>query len=289
MAKIRSFILQNAAGGQWDLNGADGVFLESPEGLGARWKVSTADLGGGFFQELAVDTVPADPIAGDLCFLPPDAYACWRRFIAFTAAAADLRLLYCPYGSETYLCRGRFELLQKGELEGGGVLRVPVSFVPFTPWFLPKQQTLAMAGENDDAMKFPFTFSEDLVFPESNAGDWAAEITAAGHQAAALRFSFSAGSLLRPSLTVTGVNSGTVYGVCQITGDALVAGLEYSSVPGECWIRDGSGNDLCDRVSPGTDPYLRIPLGEPCTFALGADDDISGTASVTVYTFWRSV
>ena len=282
----RRFWIQNDSGVQWSLNGDQGVWFVTPEGLGARWKILTADLGHGFFKELPTDAVPADPVAGELKFLPAGAYSAYRSFLRFVASSSELRLLYCPYGTETYYVRGRFEYLQKGELDQTAILTVPVSFVPFTPWYQPRSLTLTMQAASESDMTFPFTFDQDLRFPSSAVGSWAVEITPAGDQPASLVFEFS-GAATNPVLTLTGVNSETEYGRCAVTG--TVTGLRYSSQYLDSYVTDGGGSDLMDDVSPGYDPFFRVPLSEPCVLRLQASGELSGSATVSVNYFYRSV
>ncbi|MBQ3276262.1 MAG: hypothetical protein IJH47_04290 [Oscillospiraceae bacterium] len=281
---MRKFWIRNNKGVEWALNGEQGVIFALPEGLGARWNILTADLGHGFRAELPTDTVPSDPVAGELNFLPPSAYATYRSFVRFLTASDQLILVYQPYGSEQYLCRGRFEFLQKGELDQTRILNVPASFTPFSPWYSPVDLDLTMqeAGEND--LTYPFTYP--FTYPSSTVGSWTVEISPAGDQPASLVFTFT-GEAENPVLTLTGADSGVVYGQCSVSG--TVSGLRLSSQWLDSYIRDGAGNDLLDAVSPGTDPFFRAPVTERCLLRLEADNELSGSASVAVNYFYRSV
>lgn len=281
---MRKFSIQNEQGVSWDLNGAAGVIFSTPEGLGARWKITTADLGHGFFGELPVDTVPAEPVVGELKFLPPNAYATYRSFLRFLTGSGKLILSYCPYGSDVYLRQGRFEFLQKGELDQTRILTVPVSFSPFSPWYSPVDMELVLQEAGDGDLTYPFTYP--FTYPGSAYGSWTVEISPAGDQPASLVFSY-AGELVDPVLTLTGADSGTEYGRCAVTG--TITGLQFSSQWLDSYVRDGAGNDLLDAVSPGTDPFFRVPTGERCILSFTSEDELSGSATAVVNYFYRSV
>lgn len=281
---MREFFITNEQGIRWDLNGAAGVVFAAPQGLGARWKISTADLGHGFFAELPVDTVPAEPVVGELKFLPPNAYATYREFVRFLTGSDKLILSYKPFGTDEYLCRGRFEFLQKSELDQTRILTVPVSFSTFSPWYSPVDLELSMQEADDDDLTYPFTYP--FTYPNSSVGSWTVEISPAGDQPASLVFTFS-GEAENPTLTLTGADSGTVYGCCAVTGS--VTGFVFSSQWLDSYVRDGSGNDLLDGVSPGADPFFRVPVSEPCVLSFEAVNELSGSATVAVNYFYRSV
>lgn len=284
---MRQFWIQNDRGESWDLNGPDGVILALPAGLGARWTVKTADLGHGFFRELETDAVPAEPVTGELNFLPPLAYPTYRAFARFAAGSAELRLVYCPFGSDEFTCLGRLEYLQKGELAQTAILNVPVSFIPFTPWYQPRDLELTMTEASSDAWVLDESpFSDDLVFASSDVGSWAVEIPPSGDQPASLVFTFD-GAAAGPVLTLTGVNSGTEYGRCAV--DAEVTGLRFSTKYLDSYVTDGAGADLIDDVSPGHDPFFRVPMTEPCVLRLSASAALTGSAQVAVNYYFRSV
>lgn len=281
---MRKFSIRNEQGVAWDLNGAAGVILATPEGLGARWKITTADLGHGFFADLPVDTVPAEPVVGELKFLPPAAYATYREFVRFLTGSRTLILTYCPYGTDVYLCRGRFEFLQKGELDQNRILTVPVSFSTFSPWYAPLDLDLTMQAAAEGDLVYPFTYP--FTYPSSAVGSWTVEISPDGDQPASLVFVFD-GVAESPVLTLTGADSGTVYGRCAVSG--TVSGLRFSSQWLDSYVRDGAGNDLLDHVSPGADPFFRVPVNERCLLSFDADNELAGSASVAVNYFYRSV
>lgn len=283
---IRQFWIQNAQGICWDLNGLQGVWFSEPEGLGARWGVETADLGNGFFAELETDAVPSEPVVGNLQFLPPAGYETYRRFIRFLTSSRQLDLLYRPFGTEIFQLRGRFEFLQKGEKSDTGLLTVPASFIPFSPWYRPQSLSLVMEAAGANQTVFPFTFTPDLTFASSLIGSWAVELQPAGDFPASLVFIY-AGAANRPILTLTGANSGTEYGRCAV--ETAVTGLLYSSQYINSYVNDGSGADLTDDLTPAYSPFFRIPTTEPCILRLQATGDLTGSATVAVNYFYRSV
>ena len=136
----RLFAIENDAGEKWDLNGNQGIFLYSPSGLGIKDELITSDLGYGFFRDLNNKKVPSEPIVGDLLFLPGNPYKIYRDFLSFVFNSKKLKILYRPYGTDTYYIDGRFEYLEKEELDKSGTLIVPFNFKPFTLWY--RQKTL---------------------------------------------------------------------------------------------------------------------------------------------------
>ena len=284
--EYRKFYIQNDAGEQWGLQGERGIYFVGPSGLGLQNKNLTADLGHGFFKKLDAFSFPAQPVAGELVFLPPAAYQVYREFVRWISAASQLLLLYRPYGTDTFQAIGSVDYLRKSELEGPRILRCAFQFTPQTPWYKPQTMDLVMQDAAENAMKYPFTYDADLTYGSDLVGSWAVKITPAGMIPASLSFSFS-GAATDPILTLTGQNTNTEYGRCAITGE--ITGLEFSSLYTDSYVRDGSGADLMDDVDPAYDPFFRVPLTEPCILRLQASNTLAGSASVSVNYFYRSV
>lgn len=287
---FREFKIQNNAGQSYGLNGESGIFLHEPTGLGIKDELKTADLQYGFYHDLKNKSIPAEPITGDLLFINDSPYALYRTFINFLVRSKQLILSYKPYGTEEFFCRGRFEYLQKEELEETGILRVPVSFMPFTPWYLPRESSLSMRELTGGEMQYPFTYdaeeTSNLVYASPMVGSYSVELNPSGHLDAALVFTYP-GAIENPTLTLRGVNTGTLYGQCDVT--ANVTGFQFSSLYSDSYIKDGSGNSLLNGVTPGYDPFFRLPLEEPCVLTLTADSTLIESATVKTYYFYRSV
>lgn len=290
MSEFRSFGIQNDAGQGYDLDGKTGIFFYTPSGLGMQDDIKTAELDYGFYHDLKNKIVPQNSIAGELLFINGSPYDLYREFISFVARSNKLILSYKPYGSEKFYCRGRFEYLQKSELEETGVLRVPVSFIQFTPWYLPKESTLRMRELTGGEMKYSFTFdseeTSDLIYASPLVGSYSVELVPNGHIDASIVFTYP-GAIENPVLTLRGSNTNMLYGQCEVI--ANVTGFEFSSLYSDSYIIDSSGNSLLNGVSPDYNPFFHMPLHEPCILTLTADNVLSETASVKTYYFYRSV
>lgn len=286
MSSFRQFRIVNDAGRGYSLNGDSGIFLHEPAGLGLKNDIKTADLGYGFFHDLQNKKIPTDPISGDLLFINDNPYRLYREFLTFLVGSKKLILSYKPYGTDEFYCRGRFEYLTKEELEETGILRVPISFLPFTPWYLPRESSLSMRELTGGEMAYTFTYDENLVYSSPMVGSYAVQLEPAGHMDAALVFSYP-GYIEDPVLTLVGVNTGTEYGRCEV--DANSVGFNYSSLYSDSYIRDNDGNSLLNGVSPNHTPFFRLPMTEPCVFTLSAASQLTESSKISVYYFYRSV
>ena len=283
---FRQFRISNNSGKGYSLNGDSGIFLHEPTGLGLKDEIKTVDLGRGFFYDLDNKYIPAEPITGDLLFINNEPYKLYREFINFIATSSQLVFSYTPYGTDEFFCRGKFEYLQKEELEETGVLKVPVSFMPFTPWYLPRESSLEMQELTGGEMIYPFTYDSELKYCSPLIDSYSVQLNPAGHIDAAIVFIYP-GTIENPVLTLIGVNTNKEYGRCEI--EAICNGVQYSSLYSDSYIKDNSGNSLLNGVSPGYSPYFRLPIKEPCILTLSADSTITETSSVKVYYFYRSV
>ena len=282
---MRKFRIQNESGVGWDLNYPP-VLFHQPSGLGIQWAVNTADLGYGFYRKLETPEMPADPITGDLLFTPPSAYETYRQFINFLMSSKVLILAYTPYGNQDFFVQGTFQTISKSELGQDRVLTVPMTFVPFTPWYRPTQLDLVLEPAETDILEFPFTFSQDLHFPSATGRPWTGVLTPSGHLPAALKFDYS-GAADNPVLQIEGINTGTIYGTCAVSGS--IPGFSFSSMPQDSYVRDGAGNDLNDLLDPAVDPYVRMPNTEPCYLTLTASNTLTGSASASIVYYYRGV
>ena len=295
MSKFRQFRIANDAGRAYSLNGDSGIFLHEPTGLGMKEDLNTADLGYGFLYDLHNKYYPADPIAGDLLFINNDPYRLYREFIDFIIGSKELIFSYKPYGEDEFFCKGRFEYLTKTEIEKSGVLRVPISFIPFTPWYLPKEPALNIrdisGGEmaytyKDSINEKAFIYDDELIYSSELIGAYSIQIMPIGHIEAAFTLEYQ-GEIENPIIVLSGVNTNSEYGRCEILG--IMPGLKYSSIYKDSYIRDNNGHTLLNNVSPEKSPFFHIPLNEPSVLTLIADSEMTETAKIKIYYFYRSV
>ena len=291
--EIRKFYLQDAAGERIDLNGAAGIYATDPTGLGEELAPNYGDLNSGFFMVLSDEAEPQTSVGLTINFTRrATAYEQYSELARWISAAGDgLLLLYAPHGATIYYRRVRLQYLKKTERNGVGWLECPAAFKPITPWYLPTSAPASMGSLAADAMRYDQFRYDQARYVGSHAPTYAAQLQPAGDIPGGLEIRFS-GTADNPVLTLSGLATGKVYGVCAI-GQSLVAGdvLEYSSSPRDSYcrvIRGGSVVPLDGYLDPSTDPFIRMPLTEPCLLQL-TGTSISGSAEVRVNYFFRTV
>nr|DAT23147.1 MAG TPA: Baseplate protein [Caudoviricetes sp.] len=290
---MRKFFIENQQGSRIPLNGESGIFLSEPTGLGVTLSPSFADLHKGFFRSISGETEPQSTVACDLVFKGDDAYADYRNFVDWCSAAGELFLIYKPFGTTEFYRGIQINYLTKTELTDTRWLVVPTSLACTTPWYRAAPSRMSMSSEQGNVMQYPFRFSSDLSYSSSNAGSMAADLSAAGHIPASFVFTYT-GAIINPKLTLQGVTSGKVYGICSLNA-TLNQGetLEVSTRYGESYvtITDSRGvpRDALESLNLAYEPFPRIPIDEDCTLYLAADGDIRGSATVRVFYYYRSV
>ena len=293
MSRTRKFYLENAAGERRDLNGKERIYLSDPVGLGITLAQSYADLGSGFFSPISTESEPQQQPGGTLNFTGPDPYADYRELINWMSEAEELALVYLPYGTEEYFRRVDINYLSKGELNFVRWLTVPVSFNTLTPWYRATPSKLTLAVTEGNELRYPYYYTEDLIYGSSSTAAMSADIAKGGHVPAAIRLSYT-GSILNPRISLIGAQTGKTYGICSI--GAQLGGsdtLEYSTLQRDSYARvrsaAGTATDLLDKLDLSTEPFFRIPLSEPCVLEIAADAEFSGTANLQIYYYYRSV
>ena len=292
MRSPRKFYLEAASGERRDLNGADGVWLTEPAGLGLSLSPGFANARQGFFAVVQTDDVPQGSVYGTLIFTGPTPYARYSALLDWALAAPGLTLVYSPGGEEFYR-RVSLVSLTKGEIKAPGWLSCELTLTALTPWYRPTQQRLSMESTSAAAMRYPFIYDDDLIYASGNVGSMTALLQAAGHLPSALSLSY-AGAAVNPTVRLTGQSSGTVYG--EISLDATLAEsdrLEISTRYLDPYIRrvsaDGSVEDLLPQLDLAHDPWLRLPLAEPVQLSLLSTAALEGAAVLRVYDYFWSV
>lgn len=292
MPTYRKFYFENAAGERFGLQGERGVYLTAPEGLGYELEPVFGDLGHGFFATLDDRAEPQGVVAGTLIFTPP-AYAGFRALADWIAAAGSLLLIYCPFGAEEYQRPVAVQYLNKGELTKTRLLEVPVALFKLSPWRRPVPTEIAMdSGEDRPRARYPGRYPGR--YGGDSAGAMSATITAAGHLPGAVLLRYH-GAISSPEIRLTGAVSGTVYGICRLTGASLQATdtLELSTLPGDSHVRkiDASGavTDLLSFVDLSQEPFFSLPTDEAATLTVESDSVFSGSAELLAYYFFRTV
>lgn len=287
---MRKFYLRNEAGAEVPLNGEERIFFSDPAGLGISYSSAYADIGSGFFKNTE-KKLPQTTIPGTLTFMKT-AYTRYQEFINWAEAAQELYLIYKPL-SEEYWRRVELSYLTKTELSAGTWMQVPAEFTCLTPWYIPSPLNLAFETESENVMTYEFTYDDALIYGSGSAGEYSTMISAKGHVPAALVMEYS-GAAVNPVISLTGVVSGKVIGMCRIRGefsttDKIILSTQY----GDSYVKkisaDGTETDLIDAVDITTEPFFRVPLSEPCELNFSDDGALNGTAAAQAFFYYGSV
>ena len=290
--EYRKFYLQNAEGARIDLNGADAIWARDPVGLGVEISPVTGDLGHGFFKTLQEANRLQGKPGFTLIFSDRDRnYAQYRELMEWIAAAGDgLQLVYCPSGTDEFFRRVLLRTARKTEKNDVGWLEIPVELVTLSPWYLPSSLNFYL-GQESDELRFDDGRFDVGLFSETQGEAFSAVINPAGTESASLLISFS-GTATGLVLTLTGLNTGKVYGRCAVSYQILSGDvLEYSSLPSDSYcrvIRSGSPVDMANYMDPSSSPWMRVPVTEPCMLTMTATS-ITGSATATVHYYYSTV
>lgn len=290
---MRKFYLENEIGSRLPLNGEEGIFLSNPAGLGLTMSSDFADIHYGFFRDVSGKSEPQSTVTGDLVFIGSNAYADYRSFVDWCNNSESLHLIYLPYGN-TEFCRDiHISYLTKTELTDTRWLSVPASFACLSPWYRAAPTSMSMSTESGYVLKYPFSYTSDLIYSSSSAGSMAADIPAGGHIPAAFELTYK-GAVINPKITLVGSSTNTTYGICALNAtlgenDTFTVSTFY----GKCRVTitgaDGIAKDALNDVDLAYEPFPRIPVNEDCVLLMSADSDIGGRATVRVYYYYRSV
>lgn len=296
---MRKFYLEDHKGERIPLNNETGIFLYDPTGLGFDYSNDYGESGSGFFMRVK-DGISQTEMSFALVFPPKevavgsdkDPYPRYRDFVDWIYAAEELYFVYCPYAPNEYYRKIEIQSVEKGELDKLGCLQLSTSILPLTPWYLPAPIHVSFGEEQENAMRYTFTYTEDLIYGVGSR-DYTAEITAKGHIPSAMKVTFK-GQVINPVLTLRGsANRDKVYGECKISetfssDDTLV----FSTAEQDSYVIkiDAQGNktDLLDKIDITTNPFFRAPTIEPCELTLSGES-ILGKASMLLYVYYRGV
>lgn len=283
---MRKFYIENEKGERYSLNGDSGMFLDNPAGLGQTMSPTSADIHKGFFKDITGDVEPQSAITGDLVFTQ-NAYELYRTFTMWLNKATELYLVYSPNDKDEYRRRVSLDFLQKTQLESTRWLRCPVSFQCLTPFYKAKATTLSM-DEVGNAMRYTYRYDSELRYAASSLPGMSCEIQGQGHIPSAIRFAVT-GYLANPELTLTGQNTGKVYGKMKLnTTTSASQTLTVITRYGETSVTINN-NDALAYVDLSYDPWLRVPNTEKCDLVLSSDDDMNVSVELLMYDYFRTV
>lgn len=287
---MRKFYLQKETGERIGLNNESGILFTDPSGLGLEFDNSFNDLEEGFFNLIAKKHTQKI-ITGKINFVSSP-YETYTKFINWCMSAKKLRFIYSPSGREYYI-DAEISSLSKGELNKYGILQCQIDIRYLSPWFLPSP--LVITFRSDEIT--PFTWDQSKldgpdILVSSFGDEYSAEIEPSGHLPGALEIEFN-GVAENPEFLLIGMESGTVYGDCEIDGD-FSAGqkLLISTAYGDSYVKKIDGDtetDLLRYVNLAKEPFFKIPLDEPCILRMIDSGSLSGKLSAKAYFYYRSV
>lgn len=292
MRQIRKLYFQNAAGERRGLNGENGVYATALAGFGFSLSNAFSDLGNGFFP-----INKAAESQNSLAFtavLTRNAYAVHQSLMNWLAKSGTLTLVYNPTGDEEYCRDVSISYMQKGELNQMGWLELPCSFSCITPWYRPVPTAVSVSNSDPvNVKRYGYRYSNNLRYGATNATTLSATISGAGHIPGALRLTFR-GAAVNPRIRLVGAFSGKTHGVCSLSAIFEASDtLEFCTRYEYSYVKkigaDGTETDLLDALDLSLGPFLHIPVNEPCTLSIDADEPVSGRATLFIYYYYRSV
>lgn len=215
------------------LNNENGIFLESPSGLGYSVKNTYANLGSGFFPRTMKSEIQGS-ITGNLVFTGSNPYAAYSTFMNWINAAPELILIYCPQGSTEYRRHCEVAAITKGELTQPGMLEVTVTFYCLEPWYTVEHLTGSSIS-----------------------------VTGRGQLPSAFTITLSGAS------TAASVALGDIGAVTFLTALSTSDTVNISTVPSDSHIYRNGADDIAN-IDITADPFFTLPAGQ--TAALTATD-----------------
>lgn len=293
------YVLENEDGERIDLTAPNPVYMVNVEGLGASTNSKFANLQDGFFQ-LISEEQPQNGITGDLVYMD-GAFRSYQKIVNWIMKSKTLYFCYTPLDTE-YRKQVRLNYIQKDRRQRGGWMRSAISFYPLTPWYLEIPAGVNIESENPnikayfwDSDDYVYTYTDDLVYGGESAVDMHGIVYASGHDPAGFILRYN-GCISNPKIKMVGVETKTVYGICQVIASfGQDDTLELSTVQNDSYCRKitGSGAKI-DLVASGAvslehEPFFRVPLSEPVVISIESDIDFSGRVEMFVYEYYRSV
>lgn len=287
---MRKFYLQNEKAERIALNGENGIAFADPSGLGVEYRRTYANVGDGFFNLVNTDEKQATP-RGTLIFMR-DPYAQYVQLTEWIAQAQELLLIYAPKSTEYYR-RVDVNVLSKTEITAGTWMEVPATFACKTPWYLPVPVNLVFNSSVTNNMVYTFRWTEELKYTAGVGGAFSAQISPRGQIEGSIKLRF-VGSVINPVITLTGLQTGRIYGQAKITASFNIGDtLELMTSKSGSYIHkissDGTVTDLINYIDVSTEPFFKIPLNEQSLIKITSNNEIVGSASAEVYFYYRTV
>lgn len=280
---LSKYWLQNDAGERLSLCAWDTMALKSVQGLGANFEHVTADLENGFFSHV-YEKNPSETITAEL-LIKGDAYRQYRELMNWLQSAEHIYFVYCPFGNDEYFTEVKLNFITKVGRKNGWAT-MPISFIRLTPWYKPVSISVDFSVPST-ATFFAWDVSRLGIdrIASNVAGTFSADVQAEGHLPAAVKITFN-GHIGNPAFTLKDVERDVVYGRCELNGSytgEVVLDTRYADSK-----VSHNGADIINDLNLMYDPFFRVPVGRPCVIEAGGND-ISGSATVEIYEYYRSV
>lgn len=290
ISSIRKFYLLRADGEQKDLNGASGVWLSDPAGLGAAKTPAYANLNYGFFSITDDKQDAQETITFTLNFTGAEPYYDYAGLVDWIFAATELYFGYQPEGGDgdLYVRRVSVKSIAKTERGKARWLTTAVTLDCLSPWT--KEITLTAQSASG----------------AFNVWGW--EAPAVGQLPAAFRLSYKPHAARTVSRLTLGYKLGNDYDTKTILFPVplqLTAGqtLQISTAPNDYYIRrvsiTGEITSVMDKIAVAGDPVILLPPGavlpgsdssEPPLLQLYVDAiDALDALSCTMLAYYRTV
>lgn len=271
------------------------VFLQGPTGMGFALQNTYSEVSDGFFTRTKRNQDTSNIIA-NLYFCGStldDIYRGYQEFVDWLMASPTATLVYSPHSNINYYCDVDVGYINKNEVDKTGVLICPCSFYCRTPWYSPLTIEIPMGVEISGEMKYPFTYNDELVYASSASEAHTIVVNPKGHIEQGVLISYSGGEIVNPSISLVGEDTQTLYSQMRLM--ATIPSEEsfvYSSRPNDSFIQkigSESTTDMLNYVDPTSEPFGRIPLTEPVSVRLRADNNFEGEAHAVIFSYYRSV
>lgn len=279
---IRQFSLQNEQGVVYSLMDVKRGFLYEPEGLGVEYDYSYSRIGSAWINN--EKEVSQEAIEGTLIFADKP-YLGAAEFIGFAIPAHKLTLIY-QTDAGTYYRDVDLISMEKTEIGEGGVLQCPVTLMPVSLWYLPRNLFVQMGFSSARGLRYTYTLPNRFV----NFGIGEATIINDGQVDAPFKVEVQ-GPLTNPEFTLS-VNNEDMFTLAITDDIEATETLVYSSRDGALTCHKVAANgdiiNLTDALDISNANFFKIPVGT-AKLRLTTETQISNPVSITVYKQFKIV
>ena len=279
---IRQFYLENEYGQRWDLNNPATGLLISPEGLGYSMESSYVPIGHSFIQNYFKESQQA--VTGTVMFGSTAPYVACNKFIGFTNAASELKLIYKTDAGEYYRDVDLVEF-GKSEITEARVLECEVQFM-CRGLFYSNQVDRFVVGRTEGELRWSFTWPARFNDYSSRK----VTISNTGHVPATFELELF-GYCENPVVLVE-QGDRELYRVCFPTILQQGEKILYSSVDGNlyCLRVDQAGNEtnFVDSLDINNTNFFKLPVGDS-QIEFSSDTGATNRTVLTIYRFYRAV